>query len=610
MIETKNFVCGIRSNLEAVCPVENVCFHIPLRGYIENPPVNSKSLPVMTLICQKELTAFIETFIVDIEGMAFCLQGIAAGRFYMGLFKKKKQTNPMETLQDEELQLASPKKSEVEKSRFLTPEERYISKIKDGDSATEEGKLPGYSDERTVHAEPIIINGSDYLLRISETRMEALLTLYRRLSLEELRALLEENGIVFGVRENALKELAQGNQNYEETLVAVGTAAKNGRDGFFEYHFNPQPETKPIILPDGSVDYNVLGKIELVTKGQILVTYHPARSAVTGRDVLGNTIDAYEGKGLPPLQCKRCELDEDGSKYYASTEGHVTVEGKCLTVTPIYIIEGDLDAATGDVDFHGDVLVQGNVFAGVTVKTTGNITVNGHVETANLFAGKDVILKNGMQGSGNGVIRAGGNVMARFLEQTQVFAGNEINTGALLNCEVDAGQSVVISGNRGTIIGGTVKAVEQISAASIGNRAGVTTQLVIGLDCEFKYKMGEIDRLANEYQDNMSDAVRALDRISYQLKTQPAAFELNQQKAEQMRRKIHYQLKLQEISTERERLIDINRRSAEGKIIVGGIVNVGCVIIINGVRETMHSEYRDVTFKKKRQEIRIISNRL
>ena len=530
---------------------------------------------------------------------------------HIGKKKNKEQTdNMMEMLQAPEAEPLSSEKNEPEKSRFLNPEEQYISQDKSGHRTSEkERTTPDNSNERTVYGEPIFINGSDYLLRISETKMEAMLTLYRRFSVEELQGILEKNGIVCGIIEKALEELAKGKQNYEETLVATGTAAKDGRDGFFEYHFNPNPETKPIILSDGSVDYNVLGKIELVTKGQLLVTYHSEMPAVTGRDVMGNTIDAYEGKGLPPLQCKRCEYDETDCKYYAGTEGNVTIEGNLLTVTPIYVVEGNLDAATGDLDFHGDVLIQGNVFAGVTVKTTGNITVNGHVETANLFAGKDVILKNGMQGSGNGVIRAGGNVMARFIEQAQVFAGNEINTGALLNCEVEAGHNVVISGDRGTIIGGTVTAVEQISAASIGNRAGLTTQLVIGLDSDFKSKMGEIDRLMEEYQDNMTDAIHTLDRIAYQLRSQPANPELNNQKAEQMRRKINYQLKLKETATERERLIDINKRSADGKIIVGGIANVGCIIIINGMREKLNSEYRDVTFKKSRKEIRILSNR-
>ncbi|MDE6602207.1 MAG: FapA family protein [Lachnospiraceae bacterium] len=509
-----------------------------------------------------------------------------------------------------ELEQAAQKESELEKTMFLSPEERTGSKKRGAKRISTEGvEAPDSSPGKIVQGNPIIINGPDYLLRISETRMEAFLLLYRRFSEKELRELLKENGIVYGIREKALEELAQGKLNYEEVFVAQGTAKKDGRDGYFEYHFNTEPETKPIILPDGSVDYNVLGKMELVTKGQLLVTYHAVLPAVVGRDVQGNTMEAYEGKELPPLQCKRCEPDESGCKYFASTEGNVTLEGKCLTVTPIYAIDGNLDAATGDVDFHGDVLVQGNVFAGVTLKTTGTITVNGHVETARLFAGKDVILKNGMQGSGNGVIRAGRNVMARFLEQTQVYAGNEVNTGAILNCEIESGQNVVVAGNRGTIIGGSVTAVEQITAASIGNRAGVTTQLVIGLDCEFKEKMGEIDRLTDEYEENMTDAERALDRITYQLKTQPATPELNQQKAEQMRRKINYQLKLKEISAKREQLIDINRRSADGKIVVNGTSNVGCVIIINGVREVLHSEYRDVTYKKGRQEVRIISNR-
>ena len=522
--------------------------------------------------------------------------------------KRKEQTNGAESFQVD-TELSSPQKNGQEITRFLTPEERHSSENKDEDLLEDESMAFGDLNNGIVRGDPIIINGSDYLLHITDTRMEALLTLYRRFSVEELRTLLKENGIVFGIREKTLEMLAQGKQNYEETLVASGTAAKDGRDGYFEYHFNPQPETKPIILPDGSVDYNVLGKIELVTKGQLLVTYHSALPAVTGRDVLGNTIEAYEGKELPLLQCKRCAPDETGCKYYAGVEGNVTVEERRLTVTPVYVIEDDLDASTGDVDFHGDVLVQGNVYAGVTVKTTGNITVNGHVETANLIAGKDVILKNGMQGSGNGVIRAGGNVMARFLEQTQVFVEKEINVGALLNCEVEAGKNVVVSGNRGTIIGGTVTAVEQIMTASIGNRAAVTTQLVIGLDCEFRHKMEEIDHKMDEYQSNMDDAARDLERITHQLRTQPATPELDQQKAEQMRRKINYQLKLKEAAMERERLIDINQRSADGKIIVGGIANVGCVIVINGVRETLQSEYRNVTFKKVRHEIRITSNK-
>ena len=525
----------------------------------------------------------------------------------MGFFnrsgKKKEQTN-----RTKEMEPLSSKKTEQE--RILTPEEQHVSENKDGDIVDDEGTASGDSNDGIVRGDPIVINGSDYVLRISDTRMEALITLYRRFSVEELHTLLQENGVVHGIIEETLEILAQGRQNYEEFLIASGTTAKNGRDGYFEYHFDSQPQTQPIILPDGSVDYNVLGQIELVKNEQLLATYHPALPAVTGSDVLGNIIEAHDGRELPPLQCKRCAPDETGSKYYAEAEGNVTVQEGRLTVSPVYVIKGNLDANTGDVDFHGDVLVQGNVYAGVTVKTTGSITVDGHVETASLFAGKDVILRNGMQGAGNGIIHAGGNVMARFLEQIQVFAGNEINVGALLNCEVEAGRNVVISGNRGTIIGGTVKAVEQITAASIGNRATVTTQLVIGLDFDFRRRMEEIDFRIEEYLNIIADATQEEARIAGQLITQSADPELIQQKTEQMRRKINYQLKLKQIAMERNQLIDIHQRSADGKIVVSGMANVGCVIVINGIQQTLRSEYRNVTFKKVKQEIWITSNKL
>ena len=181
--------------------------------------------------------------------------------------KKKEQKNragePMA-----EMEQRTPERNGMEKTMFLSPEERMGTQRRGAKrSSQENGEDTGYSSAKIVRGNPIIINGPDYLLRISETRMEAFLILYRRFTEKEIRDLLQENGIAYGIKEKALEELAQGKLNYEEVFVAQGTAKKDGRDGYFEYHFNPYPETRPIILPDGSVDYNELGKMELVTEG-------------------------------------------------------------------------------------------------------------------------------------------------------------------------------------------------------------------------------------------------------------------------------------------------------------------------------------------------------
>lgn len=150
--------------------------------------------------------------------------------------KKKEQKNragePMA-----EMEQRTPERNGMEKTMFLSPEERMGTQRRGAKhSSQENGEDTGYSSTKIVRGNPIIINGPDYLLRISETRMEAFLILYRRFTEKEIRDLLQENGIAYGIKEKALEELAQGKLNYEEVFVAQGTAKKDGRDGYFEYH--------------------------------------------------------------------------------------------------------------------------------------------------------------------------------------------------------------------------------------------------------------------------------------------------------------------------------------------------------------------------------------
>ena len=71
-----------------------------------------------------------------------------------------------------------------------------------------------------------------------------------------------------------------------------------------------------------------------------------------------------------------------------------------------------------------------------------------------------------------------------------------------------------------------------------------------------------------------------------------------------------FQSKLNELENRRNHLIDVNERSIDGCIEISGPAYVGCKIIINGVSEVLHSEYRDVTFSKQQRAIRILSNKL
>lgn len=454
-------------------------------------------------------------------------------------------------------------------------------------------------------------NDNHFILDIAPDKMSASIMVFkdneRDYSVDEILTFLKENEIVYGIDMAMIQSIADGQCYYEDTVIAHGTPAVHGTNGYFEYTFNTKPETKPIILEDGSVDYNTLGKFELVYKDQLLATYHPLVIGKDGKNIFGEVLKADVPVDLPPLKLNNTDYDANNLEYYSLIEGKVTLEENTLKVTPVFTVEGNLEAATGDLNFHGDVLIKGNVFSNVTIKTTGNITINGHVEIATLIAGKDIILKNGMQGSGIGQIKCGGNLMAKFLEQTIVSAGGSVNTNAILNCEITSGKSITVSGTRGVILGGKVCAVESVNAYTLGNRIGVTTRVVVGLETDFKTAMSDIDNQIEEYKAKLSDATRQLEKTLSQMKTSKNP-SLAKDKMTYMREKILCQSNLNDLMNRKNSLTDIRQRSIEGKVVINGPVNAGSVITINGITESLHSQYKNVTFTKLPKELRIKSN--
>ncbi len=468
------------------------------------------------------------------------------------------------------------------------------------------------TEKPTKEEIPAKLESAHFLLEVSDDYLTAHLMVQKRLenpyTREEILDFLKGNGIVYGIDETVLTNILNGSCYYEEVLIAKGVAPTHGKDGYYEFHFNTNPETKPIILKDGSVDYNTLGKFELTMKDQLLATYHASCPHKDGMDIYGRVLKAIEGKELPKLTGKGFDYEPEGQEYYANIEGKVSLENGELHVVPVFIVE-NLEATTGDLVFHGDVLVKGNVFSNVTVKTIGNITVNGHVEIATLIAGKDVLLKNGMQGSGSGRIYARGNVMAKFLEQTMVQANGNVSANAILNCNIFSGKSVIVSGTRGSILGGSVTAVEEIQASTIGNRVGMDTKLVIGMEEDFKTAMEKLDTVIEETSDTLRRIERDLERVNFRLGQQSSSALITEQKDLLVQQK-KQRMQLNQLTAKRENMADIRERSARGKIIISGMVYPCSHIIMNGLSEVLSTERRNVTFSRALREIRIISNTL
>ena len=59
-----------------------------------------------------------------------------------------------------------------------------------------------------------------------------------------------------------------------------------------------------------------------------------------------------------------------------------------IRISAVYEIPGDVGIGTGNVEYHGDVVIHGGIKPGAKVSTSGSLTVDGICENCVIEAGK------------------------------------------------------------------------------------------------------------------------------------------------------------------------------------------------------------------------------
>ncbi len=98
------------------------------------------------------------------------------------------------------------------------------------------------------------------IVRVSYNDMEAYLMLPEPPEGEEYTAAmlmdaLEEKGVSEGIDHRKIQEMVSQKLYNTEFKIAAGIAPTDGVDGYYDYNFDTNFDSKPKVLPDGSVDY-------------------------------------------------------------------------------------------------------------------------------------------------------------------------------------------------------------------------------------------------------------------------------------------------------------------------------------------------------------------
>lgn len=430
-----------------------------------------------------------------------------------------------------------------------------------------------------------------------------------RLSTSELKNLIEQNGVKYGIIEKNIEIALKARLYCMDILVAKAKLPVNGSDAEIVYSFNAEKTLKPTMSEDGSVDFHKLDMIESVKEGQLLATLIPIDYGEPGKDVYGNMIRPKKVRNKRLRHGKNIHLSDDKLQMYSDVSGNVTLVNDMVFVTDTYTIEGDVGPSTGDIDYDGAVEVKGNVITGYTVKATGDITVNGAVEGAMLISEGKIVLKRGMQGMGKGVMEAKGDVISNFIESATVKSGGAIYTDAIMHSNISANGDVIVNGKRGLIAGGSVKTTTKIETKFAGSTMGTQTELEVGFDTTLGERYRNIEKHIDQMTDEKDSIVKNLKILQKRMQTkgklEPEKMKLIKEGTERI--KVIDQT-IEEETEAYERIDEEMQRTSDGgKVRVENIAYPGVKIVISNISTFVHTETHRCTFIREGADIRVKS---
>lgn len=428
---------------------------------------------------------------------------------------------------------------------------------------------------------------------------------------DELTAMLVKAGVVFGVKQDVLQNLTQSVTFNRKIEVARGKNPDKGIDAGFELLFDTSTRKAPAVGADGHIDYKNLNLIVNARVGQPLARKKPAALGGPGFTVTGEELPGQMGKDHALPKGKNTDVSPDDPDLLIATEnGSAQFVNNIVVVEKDYKILKDIDIATGNIKFVGNLYITGAVKAGFSVMAEGNIFISKNVEDAEISAGGSVNIEGGFVSSGNGFIRANQDINVKFIENGTVEAGHDINIGGqTINSNISAGNAIILKGKKAIILGGQTSAFNLIDTDSIGSDMGTKTLVRVGYSPEllrqFQQIEAEIKRLKND-TERIKQALYSLVRLEMDSKLSPDQKEMVF-KLKSCRDAIPDQIKqLEQQKAEMLKKLEENRGA---KIVVRGIAYRGSVLQIGLLKKELNQDISNCAFMIDRDQIITISHR-
>ena len=437
-------------------------------------------------------------------------------------------------------------------------------------------------------------------VRISQDKLKAYLVVApfkdgTPITASDIEECLKEQKIVFGKKAEVYLEILEKQHVYGEYLIAEGTAPEQGENARLDFKFNPKGiELKPSEMADGSVDFFNLNLIQGVTTSAVLVEKHPNTDGKSGTNIFGEETKGKPGKDIRLPQGQNTQAIDNYTKLIATKDGHVVLLNGKVNVMATYEVKGDVDFSTGNIKFNGNVIIHGNVKNNFEVEASGDVEINGNLEGL-VKSESNIQVKKGIV---RGKAHAKGNIIARYIENSQAYSGDSIIVAdAIMHSTTKAGRKVTVGGKKGLLVGGICSAGEEIYAKNIGSAMGTATTLEVGIRPEVREEYKDVCRKLILDQDN-TDKNQKLIKTLLEMKQATGSLPDVKNELFMKANRLQYQLQqeIEELTVRKQELEQIVEELQNSRIVGESVICNGVNIFMGKSTFNVTEEMRQVMF--------------
>jgi uncharacterized protein (DUF342 family) len=415
----------------------------------------------------------------------------------------------------------------------------------------------------------------------------------------QIAELLSAKGIRAGVDWDAIKE-AVFRCNTERIRVSDVVVARGTRpiDEVPEHLLIEEQLKKKSSGPEANsarIDFKEVSPFVLVKEGQELAQYIPKRAGRMGITVLGKAVP-YKTRQITMI-VPGDHTRTQGKNIVADCDGTFEHNEHSFRVNEVLEIDNDVDYRTGHISFPGDVIIRGEVKDGFKVHSGGSVFCYKTLDASEVISKKDLIVQQGIIGRNKGIIKVGGVVKTKFIENCYLEAkGSVYVENGLMNSVIHTLKQVEL-GRKGVIIGGKIYAQDGVKAVQIGSAMGPRTEIYCGIDYSVQQKLEWI-------RDKNIELAVKLKQVEGKLKTTSAGSEKLLQLREKIKPAIH---KLNEAANSMIFQLDKNEAA---EVVVKGSIFPGAYIEICHLSYIVSRQMKRVRFKLDKEKGKIVAESL